>query len=61
VVTLDDYFTSGFLQRPRYVPPWASDTRRLAATLAYSSFMMNVNLDAVTLERFTAATDRSDE
>ncbi len=52
VLTLEPYFQSGFLQRPHYVPPWARDTRRLAASLAYSSFMMNVKLDAVTLDRF---------
>ena len=59
-VTLGPYFDSGYLQRPRYVPPWASDTRRLAATLAYSSFMMSVNLAAVTLDGFVAAAKRSD-
>lgn len=57
-MTLGPAFESGFLQRPRYVPPWARDTRRLAATLAYSSFMMNVELGAVTLDRFVAAENR---
>ncbi|MBA4107529.1 MAG: DUF1704 domain-containing protein [Pirellula sp.] len=56
-ITLAPYFDSGFLERPRYVPPWARDTRRLAAALAYSSFMMNVNLTPVTVERFVAATE----
>ena len=41
-ITLGPYFDSGFLQRPHYIPPWARDTRRLAAALAYSAFMMNV-------------------
>ena len=59
VVTLAPYFDSGFLQRPHYVPPWARDTRRLAASLAYSTFMMNANLSAVTLENFAAATARA--
>ena len=59
-ITLAPYFDSGFLQRPRYVPPWARDTRRLAAALAYSSFMMNVNLAPVTLERFVASANRSE-
>lgn len=54
-ITLGPYFESGFLKKPRYVPPWARDTRRLAATLAYSSFMMNVNLASVSLERFVSA------
>ncbi len=60
-VTLGPYFDSGFLQRPHYVPPWARDTRRLAASLAYSSFMMNVNLGPVTLNGFVAAAERADE
>ncbi len=60
-ITLGPYFESGFLQRPRYVPPWARDTQRLAATLAYSSFMMQVNLPPVTLDGFVAAATRSDE
>ncbi len=54
-ITLGPYFDSGFLQRPRYVPPWARDARRLAASLAYSSFMMNINLAPVTLDRFVEA------
>jgi len=51
-ITLGSYFDSGFLSRPRYVPPWARDTRRLAATLAYSAFIMRVNLDGVTVDSF---------
>ncbi len=51
-VRFEPYFESGFLQRPRYVPPWARDTRRLAASLAYSSFIMKVNLDAISIDRF---------
>jgi hypothetical protein len=57
-IVLGPYFESGFLCRPRYVPPWARDTRRLAATLAYSSFMMNVNLSGVTLDGFVEAGKR---
>jgi uncharacterized protein (TIGR02421 family) len=59
-ITLAPYFDSGFLERPHYVPPWARDTRRLAASLAYSSFMMNVNIEAVTLDRFVQAAKRSE-
>lgn len=59
-VTLGPYFDSGFLQGPRYVPPWACDARRLAASLAYSSFMMNVNLAPVTLERFVEYANRTE-
>ncbi len=57
-ILLSPYFESGFLDRPRYVPPWARDTRRLAATLAYSSFMMNINLNSLTLDRFIQAENR---
>ncbi len=39
----------------RYIPPWARDVRRLAASLAYSSFMMNVNLGPVTLQGLVAS------
>lgn len=59
-VTLAPCFESGFLNRPRYVPPWARDSRRLAATLAYSAFMMNVDLASVTLENFVSAAERFD-
>ncbi len=59
-ITLGPYFDSGLLQRPRYVPPWARDTRRLAAALAYSSFMMNVDLAPVTVEHFVAAASSSE-
>jgi uncharacterized protein (TIGR02421 family) len=57
-IILGPYFESGFLNRPHYVPPWARDTRRLAATLAYSSFMMSVDLAPVTLQRFVDAANR---
>lgn len=60
VITLEPYFESGFLQRPHYVPPWARDTRRLAASLAYSSFMMSVDLGAVTLQRIVDFADRKE-
>lgn len=60
IITLAPYFDSGFLDRPRYVPPWARDTRRLAATLAYSAFIMNVNLEGVTLDRFVLWNERTE-
>ncbi len=55
IVTLGPAFDSGFLSPPRYIPIWARDTRRLAASLAYSSFMMGVDLAGVTLDRFVQA------
>ena len=58
IITLEPYFDSGVLQKPFYVPPWARDTRRLAATLAYSPFMMSVDLGAVILQRFLDFTNR---
>ena len=60
-ITLAPYFESGYLSRPHYVPPWAEDTRRLAASLAYSSFMMNVDLGAISLDNFVTAAERADE
>lgn len=59
-VTLGPYFDSGFLERPRYVPPWARDARRIAALLAYSSFMTNVNLAPLTLDSYVAAASRAE-
>jgi uncharacterized protein (TIGR02421 family) len=57
-VTLGPYFDSGFLKAARYVPPWARDTSRLAATLAYSSFIMSVDLAPITLDRFVTASNQ---
>ncbi|KAA5538705.1 DUF1704 domain-containing protein [Roseiconus nitratireducens] len=59
-ITLAPYFENGFIDPPRYVPPWARDTDRLAASLAYSSFMMNVDLAPVTLQRFVEAANRTE-
>jgi uncharacterized protein (TIGR02421 family) len=52
VVRLAPLFESGWLEQPRYVPPWAADLRRLAAALAFSAFVGKINLEAVSLERF---------
>ncbi|AYF88926.1 DUF1704 domain-containing protein [Pseudomonas sp. DY-1] len=52
VVRLSPLFESGWLEQPRYVPPWAADLRRLAATLAFSAFVGRIKLDMVSLERF---------
>lgn len=48
---LEPQFESGWLQPPAYLPPWATDLRRLAATMAYSAFISQVKLDKVYLER----------
>ncbi len=44
-------FQSGWLAPPIYLPGWATDLRRLSASMAYSAFITNINLDNVTLER----------
>lgn len=44
-------FESGWLYPPTYLPVWASDLRRLAATMAYSAFVSFVKLEKVYLER----------
>ncbi len=54
-VELAPWFESGLLAGPRYVPPWARDLRCIAASLAYSAFMTNVDLSAVKLENIAAA------
>lgn len=59
-ILLGPYFDSGFLSRPHYVPPWAEDTRRLAASLAYSSFMMSVSLESISVDSYVAAVERSE-
>lgn len=48
---LDPLFQSGWLSPPTYMPVWASDLRRLAAMMAYSAFITNINLDKIYLER----------
>ncbi|MDH4556124.1 DUF1704 domain-containing protein [Pseudomonas sp. BN417] len=52
VVRLAPLFESGWLEQPRYIPPWASDLRRLAAALAFSAFVGKIKLEVVSLERF---------
>ncbi len=52
VVRLAPLFDSGWLEQPRYVPPWAADLRRVAAALAFSAFVGRIKLDVVDLERF---------
>jgi uncharacterized protein (TIGR02421 family) len=44
-------FESGWLNTPRYMPLWASDLRRLAASMAYSAFVTNIRLEKVYLNR----------
>ncbi|HTE31930.1 MAG TPA: flavohemoglobin expression-modulating QEGLA motif protein [Chryseolinea sp.] len=44
-------FHTGWLSPPAYLPVWASDLRRVAAMMAYSSFITNIRLENVYLER----------
>lgn len=48
---LAPHFESGWLSPPVYLPLWATDLRRLAATMAYSAYMTNIDLDKVYIER----------
>lgn len=50
-VRMAPLFQSGWLLPPTYMPDWATDLRRLAATMAYSAFVTNIDLDHVTLQR----------
>lgn len=48
---LDPQFEKGWLIPPVYLPPWATDLRRLAASMAYSAFITNIKLERTYLER----------
>jgi uncharacterized protein (TIGR02421 family) len=48
---LNPLFESGWLNPPVYIPLWAADLRRLAASMAYSAFVANIKLEKVYLER----------
>lgn len=50
-VRLEPYFDNGWLNAPVYMPVWASDLRRLAATMAYSAFVASIKLQNLTLHR----------
>lgn len=53
----EPFFENGFLSAPVYIPRWASDLRRLAATMAYSAFVTNVDLDKIYLGRIIELED----
>jgi uncharacterized protein (TIGR02421 family) len=50
-IRLDPYFDNGWLLPPQFLPPWASDLRRLAAMMAYSAFISQIKLERVYLDR----------
>lgn len=63
-IRLEPQFESGWLIPPVYLPPWATDLRRLAASMAYSAFISKIKLDKLYLERaieFEAELKTSDE
>lgn len=54
---LDPMFESGWLQPPVYLPAWASDMRKLAAMIAFSTAIDNINLEKIYLERIVELED----
>lgn len=46
---LTPLFESGWLQEPAYIPAWAADLRRLAANLAFSTFIDGIDLNVLDL------------
>jgi uncharacterized protein (TIGR02421 family) len=49
---LSPHFESGWLKAPVYMPPWATDLRRLSAMIAFSAFITNIKLEKTYLNRF---------
>ena len=49
VVVIAPLAKAGLVQGPRYIPTWASDLRRLTATLAYGAFQTFIDLERVKL------------
>ncbi|MDA1195386.1 MAG: flavohemoglobin expression-modulating QEGLA motif protein [Planctomycetota bacterium] len=58
-VALSPLYDSGLIVGPRYVPTWASDLRRLTATMTYSAFVNLVDLDNLVLEDAVRFDDRA--
>ena len=50
VITLDPYFTSGYIAAPVYLPPWVQRANGMAGTLAFSLFANRIRLDQVEAE-----------
>lgn len=50
-------FESGWLEGPAHVPAWAADLRLLAANLAFSAFIADINLDGLDLDGLVASAD----
>jgi uncharacterized protein (TIGR02421 family) len=54
VIRLDEEFAAGHVVEPRFVPSWARDLHRLAAYLAFSAVINQIDLGAVELESLLA-------
>lgn len=58
VVRLEPCFREGWLQNPEYIPPWASDIRKVAAVIAYNVFATQIKLTDVEFQNFVDFEDR---
>lgn len=56
-IRFEPFFDNGFLIGPVYIPQWASDLRRLAASMAYSAFVTNIDLDKIYMNRIIELED----
>ena len=61
VIRMAPVFKSGWLNTPRYVPDWASDLNRVAASMAYSAFLSKISLEKVKLNRLVLLEDKLKE
>lgn len=57
VIRMAPVFETGWLSPPRYVPDWASDLNRIAASMAYSAFLSNIRLEKIELNRLILLED----
>ena len=52
VVTLDGAFSDGWVDPPRYMPPWVANRQGLATYLCYNAFSNRLQLEEVKLDDF---------
>ena len=52
VVALEPFFQSGYIQPPRYEPPWLRRRECLAAYLCYAVFVNRIRLGDLTIDDF---------
>lgn len=53
VITLEPYFSSGFISKPLYEPEWSKNIACLSAFLLYASFTQRIDLERIKLEDFS--------